>query len=95
MAAFVVLVTPADWPVVESYLRKLGEGGILIPPDVQRQFRDRYGDWQWQRLLELNGQLVDYTFDPCDVMVEVARVMDAYPMEAVLGHLGIGEGDER
>jgi len=84
MSAYVVTPTPEEWAVLAPLLRKLGEGGVLVPPAMKARAAEQG--------LEFPRWLEDYDFggDP-DVWLDVVYHDEHMAWEAAFGD---GEEDE-
>jgi len=83
MAAYIVRVSEADWPVVRHYLNELQQGGIIVPPEVAVELERQTGeDFPDGELIE------DYDFyGEADIWVDVALTADGFPGEAIVEHV--------
>jgi hypothetical protein len=76
MPTCVIVATPQQW----SFLRKLGEGALIVSPDAAKQFREKHG-------CDLPAW-IDYDFcGESDLMIDLVEEFDApnnrYAAEAI------------
>lgn len=83
MAANVVVLTDAEWTVVSDVLARLGEGGILVPPDGAKKFKEKHGKDV------PDGELIEYDFGgDSDVWVDVMHEPDGLAADAIVADMG-------
>ncbi len=81
MAAFVIIPTEAQWAVLEEILNQVGEGAIIVPPEVVASLK--------QQGLDLSPlDLIDYDFGgEADIFIDVMRDENHFAIEAIKEHL--------
>ena len=82
MAANVV-VTEKEWRVLGPILARLGEGGILVPPNAAKDFKQSVGKEVPNDVL-----VEDYDFGgQADVVIDVMHSISGFAADAIIKHL--------
>lgn len=95
MAAYVVCPTDLEWKYIQPFLAECRQGAIVVPPDVQAAFKEKWKisledaiEAQERRGADFKPMSYDFGGD-ADLRLDIPPALTSFGMQAILDELGL------